>query len=84
MSLERIEKLLEEHNERSEQTAKKVSEMHFILMGNPDAKIPGLAEKVHRHDKYINADRKLKYTLSGVFAGANVGFWAWVKHNLGI
>lgn len=83
-NIEKLEEMLEEHIEKSEITAKKVSDIHFILMGNPEAKIPGLADKVHRHEKYIDADKKLKWTISGILTGANIGFWAWVKSHLGL
>ena len=79
-----LRELVREHADKSEQSAKLIRDMHFILMGNQEAGIEGLAQKVARHDSYIRKDKKYKNIFMGATIAANGGFWAWVKSHLGI
>lgn len=62
----------------------KTNRMYNILLGDEQANVEGLVQKVSRHQKYISADKKLKWTLTGVLTGANIGFMAWIKNHLGL
>ncbi len=81
--LDRIEKKVDEHIAESMKTSKKVEDMYFTIMGNPQAKIKGMADKVDEHEIYIQADRRLKWMGAGAWSILNIGFFAWIKQKMG-
>ncbi len=82
--LDRIEKKVDEHIAESTKTSKKVEDMYFTIMGNPDAEVKGLAHKVSDHATYISNDKKFKWIAAGAMGGTNFGFFAWIKYHLGL
>lgn len=84
IQLEQIQKTLEKHVKESEETARKVHDMHFILMGNAPAKVDGIAQMVYKHERYIQNDKRIKWMGAGAVSILNLGFFAWLKTKLGL
>lgn len=78
----------EEIKEILKSQGKKLDDIHFAIYGNKEAKIKGIACLVAEHDKYIEKDKKFKWTVAGLFGGAIGGTWAgiiaYIKSHLGI
>lgn len=92
--------LVRDQGDRLDEYGKKIGEMYFAIMGNENAGVDGLSQKVkgmhayvqackeegiisrvQAHSKYIQRDRKLKWTLTGAAGAVNIGFWAWLKQH---
>lgn len=82
--LSEIKRLLTEIKESDREIEKKLSEIHFSIFGNPVAKIKGIAEMTAEHEKYINADKRIRWLVAGALTSANVGLWAYIKSKFGI
>lgn len=44
----------------------KVDKIYSALVGNDDLKIDGLVDKVDKNSKYIENDKKMKWTAAGL------------------
>ena len=44
----------------------KVDKIYSALVGNDDLKIDGLVDKVDKNTKYIENDKKMKWTAAGL------------------
>jgi len=60
----------------------KTDRINNILFGDKEAGIEGIAYKVRMHDKYIKADKKIKWLGAGsmMAGGTAMGFWEQIKH----
>lgn len=79
-----IRVLVREHGEKLDQYGKKMDEMYFAIMGNKDAEIEGLAQKVKNHGVYIAKDKKFKWMVGAGLFGMNGGLIAYLKAHLGL
>ena len=57
-----------------------VTELKLAVCGSEKIGVDGLISKVKEHSKYIESDRKLKYTISGAAAViASLFTYIWQK-----
>lgn len=78
--------MLREHINEQRDFNKKIERLHVIVLGDPEAKIRGLTDKVESQGKYISLDKKMKYIGTGLAASGATG-WAFldsIKHFFGI
>lgn len=76
------EKILEALKKQDEATVirdEKLTDIHFAIFGNERAGVDGIAKKVSYHDKYIRADKKLKYVGAGIMMTSGAGLWESIK-----
>lgn len=79
-----MEESIKTNREIQREMYEKVNDIHFALMGNPQAKINGIAEKVSDHETYIDSDKKLKWMGAGAWSVLNLGFFVWLRNKLGL
>jgi|31_taG_2_1085359.scaffolds.fasta_scaffold27371_2 t-SNARE complex subunit (syntaxin) len=49
----------------------KVDKIYSALVGNDDLKIDGLVDKVDKNTKYIENDKKMKWTAAGIITAVS-------------
>jgi hypothetical protein len=93
--LEHIEKMLFDHSQKSDkfreeikqqitEQNKSLARLEFVLLGDEKAGVDGIAQKVLKHDKYIQTDKKIKWVTGGASIAASGGMWAYIKGILGL
>ena len=79
---EKLDKLLE----TVARIEKRGEKIELAVLGNEELEIDGLVDKVKRHERYIDGDKKLKAKIAG---GVAVGtpvlviLWERIQHWLG-
>ena len=55
----------------------KIDKMYLAIVGDEELGVDGLADKVKKNEKYIEADKKMKWTAAGVITAAS-SFISWL------
>lgn len=63
--LEKIETLVRNQGEVLGEHSKMLLRIEKVIVGDPDAKIDGYGTRITRNEKYIEKDKKLKWTVTG-------------------
>ena len=56
---------------------KRVDRLFTVVLGDEEANIDGLVDKVQRHGKYISLDKKLKIAATSLAASTTGGWLGW-------
>lgn len=60
-----VEERLSRIESNQAMTNETLNKIHTALCGNPEFKLEGVVEKVDKHDKYIETDKRLKWMIAG-------------------
>lgn len=84
-----LENKVDKHIDQQEELNKKIDRLFIVVLGDPDAELPGLVHRVKKHAEYISSDKKVKWFGAGLAAtgGTTAGlmqYWDTLKHLFGI
>jgi len=66
-----------------EELTKSVVRIEYALLGDEEAKVDGIAQKVNKNSKYIEKDKKFKYAVWGVVAAGGAGIREFFSYMFG-
>lgn len=80
---------MDKQMDQQDELNKKVDRLFIIVLGDPDAQIPGLVHHAKDHGKYISRDKKIKWFGAGLAATGSTTaglfqYWDSLKHFFGI